>query len=236
LVRQVRGEKRRLEILEGTLRLIARGGVAAVTHRLVATEAGVPLSATTYYFKSKTDLLTEAFRYHEERLASHETKATPPAIEPGPATCPIERAIESIIGLISQDMMEGRDQLVTEFELDLEATRRPELREFRRTAQERLVSWLTEAMQELGSTDPKSDSLALMFLLSGLELHALSRGLSSLEPRQRTAIARAMRGLLMAREPVRPREMKRRPARADPSGGGGEEDSSAAAANESAAG
>src|SRR5690606_30300634 len=46
-----RSEVRRQAILDAAMRIIVRDGVRAVRHRAVAAEAGVPLSATTYYFK-----------------------------------------------------------------------------------------------------------------------------------------------------------------------------------------
>ena len=55
-----RGERRRRAILDATLALVGREGTAAVTHRAVAAEAGVPLAATTYYFSSKEDLMQGA--------------------------------------------------------------------------------------------------------------------------------------------------------------------------------
>lgn len=54
-------EQRRLAILHAALRIVAREGVRGVRHRAVATEADVPLSATTYYFKDIHDLLADAF-------------------------------------------------------------------------------------------------------------------------------------------------------------------------------
>jgi len=54
-------EQRRRAILEATLRIIVRDGVRAVRHRAVAKEAGVPLSATTYYFKDIHDLIADTF-------------------------------------------------------------------------------------------------------------------------------------------------------------------------------
>lgn len=53
-------EQRRLAILRAALRVLVRDGVRGVRHRAVATEAGVPLSATTYYFKDIHDLLADA--------------------------------------------------------------------------------------------------------------------------------------------------------------------------------
>lgn len=54
-------EQRRLAILQAALRVLVRDGVRGLRHRAVAKEAGVPLSATTYYFKDIHDLLADAF-------------------------------------------------------------------------------------------------------------------------------------------------------------------------------
>ena len=52
--------ERHAAILQATVRILVRDGLAAVTHRAVAREADVPLAATTYYFSSKEELLGEA--------------------------------------------------------------------------------------------------------------------------------------------------------------------------------
>ena len=43
--------------------VIAAHGTDGVTHRAVAAEAGVPLSATTYWFASREELLEETLRF-----------------------------------------------------------------------------------------------------------------------------------------------------------------------------
>ena len=53
-------EARRREIVAATAELIVEVGVDAVTHRLIAARAGVPLGATTQYFATLDDLRTEA--------------------------------------------------------------------------------------------------------------------------------------------------------------------------------
>lgn len=64
-------EQRRLAILHAALRVVSRDGVRGVRHRAVAAEAGVPLSATTYYFKDIHDLLADAFTlYAKETMES----------------------------------------------------------------------------------------------------------------------------------------------------------------------
>ena len=58
----MRGERTRQAIVSATQRVIARDGVAGVSHRSVAQEAGVNLSLTTYYFVDLYDLIAAAFK------------------------------------------------------------------------------------------------------------------------------------------------------------------------------
>lgn len=51
-----KGEQRRRKITDAAVALFREQGLAAVRHRAVAKRAGVPLSATTYYFSSIDDL------------------------------------------------------------------------------------------------------------------------------------------------------------------------------------
>ena len=55
-------EARRREIVTAAAELIVEVGAEAVTHRMVAARAGVPLGATTQYFDTLDDLRTAAFR------------------------------------------------------------------------------------------------------------------------------------------------------------------------------
>lgn len=48
-------------IVEAALRLIGEHGVGHVTHRRVAEAAGLSLASTTYFFRTKNDLIVEAF-------------------------------------------------------------------------------------------------------------------------------------------------------------------------------
>ena len=55
-------------IVAAAVQVVASEGVAAVTHRRLAAEAGVALSSTTWHFAKKTDILMAALRW----TASHE--------------------------------------------------------------------------------------------------------------------------------------------------------------------
>ncbi|WP_083792889.1 TetR/AcrR family transcriptional regulator [Kribbella flavida] len=58
--RKLKGERRRQELIEATLRVVARDGVSGVSHRTVAREAGRPATAAAYYFSGIDGLLLQA--------------------------------------------------------------------------------------------------------------------------------------------------------------------------------
>jgi TetR/AcrR family transcriptional regulator, regulator of biofilm formation and stress response len=59
-------ERVRDAIVAATVRIVAREGVAAVTHRRLAAEAGVALSSTTWHFAAKADILEAALHWTAE--------------------------------------------------------------------------------------------------------------------------------------------------------------------------
>jgi DNA-binding transcriptional regulator YbjK len=54
-------------IVAATVRIVAREGVAAVTHRRVASEAVVSLSSTTWHYATKADILEAALVWTAEQ-------------------------------------------------------------------------------------------------------------------------------------------------------------------------
>lgn len=72
--RRRRGDASRRQILDAATRLIAGDGVATLTHRSVAAEAGVSVARVAYHFPTVDDLLLSAaadyLRAFDERLRS----------------------------------------------------------------------------------------------------------------------------------------------------------------------
>lgn len=58
---EIRQEGLREYILQATLNMISRHGIATTTYRMIASEAGVSLGAISHYFEGKQDLCYEAF-------------------------------------------------------------------------------------------------------------------------------------------------------------------------------
>ena len=161
---------RREQILEATLRVIGNSGRSAVTHRAVAEEAGVPLGSTTYYFDSRDDLLRQAL----EHVAASEVERYG---ELGEELRQVKSASELADRLIDQlvSAVEDRVAYIAEYELWLEAGRRPELREAAQSwcdAEQRSVA---VAMESLGSTDPAADASLVVAAIDGLGERVLAR-------------------------------------------------------------
>lgn len=55
--RREKGRRRRRALLDATIRVIGRDGLAGVSQRVVAAEAAVPASAVAYYFPTVDELL-----------------------------------------------------------------------------------------------------------------------------------------------------------------------------------
>lgn len=61
---------RKERIVESALAVLARDGVAGITHRAIGEAADVPLGSITYHFKTLDDIVQLAFRTHVDKLAT----------------------------------------------------------------------------------------------------------------------------------------------------------------------
>lgn len=165
---QARGAARREALLDATVRLLARQGARAVTHRAVASEAGTTHGAPRYYFATRDELLDEALR----RIADEQVHAVEELLkEPSPPE-PSERAKRMaafVAGMVSADP----DATIARYELFLEAARRPHLRPS-------LEAWgaayvkLFAAELTAGAGNPERDAELLLNLLNGLLLRQVA--------------------------------------------------------------
>ncbi|MCG7625351.1 TetR/AcrR family transcriptional regulator [Epibacterium sp. Ofav1-8] len=62
-------ELRREQLVEATLRVIARKGVSAATVREISAEAGVAFSLIRHHFRTKEDLMYAAYSFHMQKMA-----------------------------------------------------------------------------------------------------------------------------------------------------------------------
>lgn len=113
--------ERRDRIIDVTLDVIAKQGVAGTTHRRVAEAADVSLGSMTYYFQGMEDLLREAF----SRLAA--TMSSEFKAQLDTATTKAQ-ARQILIDWICDDRWTSDRNLVLMLELSAFAAREPSMR------------------------------------------------------------------------------------------------------------
>jgi DNA-binding transcriptional regulator YbjK len=170
--RQQRGRERRDAIVAATLAIVEAEGLEGVTHRRVADAAGVPLAATTYYFSSKDDLVQAAMGRLIEREAVVFGQIADAVTTGGSMT--IEDGVEALIDYQVYLVRERRLAQFAEFELYLRVARTTpgtaELRGWPQAFREVAEA----ALAALGAPNPSRDGHALVALIHGLVLHALT--------------------------------------------------------------
>ncbi|MFD4986197.1 TetR/AcrR family transcriptional regulator [Streptomyces sp. NPDC058374] len=156
--RRARGEETRRRLLDATVRVIEGGGVAGVTHRAVAAEAGVTKSAATYHYPAVDDLLTAALSDCADTYARDLA-----------ARLPEGYGIGDLAAHLTAYQEQNRSRALAEYELYLQAARRPALR----PAAARWGDLLAELAAPF-TTDPATVA-TLTATLDGLCLQALLR-------------------------------------------------------------
>jgi TetR/AcrR family transcriptional regulator, regulator of biofilm formation and stress response len=166
--------ERRAAILQATVRILARDGLGAVTHRAVAREAGVPLAATTYYFSSKDELLSEALAILVEDELSRVGKRT---AELGDSISSPEDSAAAMAEVLVPDTAAAK-ALLAKFQVYLEAARRPALREQAEHWQSAGAGLATLALGLAGAREPERLAPLLVAGIDGILVHELSRGIT----------------------------------------------------------
>ncbi|RMQ40071.1 TetR family transcriptional regulator [Pseudomonas cichorii] len=181
-------EQRRQKILDATMRIVIRDGVRAVRHRAVATEAGVPLSATTYYFKDIDDLLTDAFAQYVERSAAyqarlwHNTEAVLREMMTRGTANPADRVrladdiARMTMEYIRHQLLTRRDYLIAEHAFHHEALINPRLAILVVAHQRILLQGACQFLQVIGSSQPDQDAQVLTGIIRRMEYQGLLHG------------------------------------------------------------
>ncbi|HEX2071356.1 MAG TPA: TetR family transcriptional regulator [Thermoleophilaceae bacterium] len=174
-----RGAARRRALLDAAVRVIGRGGIAAVDHRAVAAEAGVPLGSTTYYFDSKHDMVARALEHVADREAERlRAESEGGALDVGPELLP-ERLADVVIEIWAGD----RVTLLAQYELYLESARRPDLRPAAERWDAAYRDFLQHGLELLGAPDPEHRARLLCAGLDGLLLDHVATGSDSADLR-----------------------------------------------------
>ena len=158
----------RRALLQSTITVVARSGLRALTYRAVANEAGVSHGLVRHHFGSRDQLIASAleFAVAESLRETSMTDAAGPAAPADPAR--FAAGIESLVDRTT-------DMQAFQYELLLEARRRPELREHVERYYETYRSATGEQLRALGIDDEEFIEV-IWFALDGLVFKHLVLG------------------------------------------------------------
>ena len=174
---------------------MAREGVAAITHRAVAREAGVSHRLTTYYFETKEQMLREAFSHLSARSLERTERAAKSVAAARSRAAALEAAIDAVADVVLGGLRAEAGGAAAEFSLVLEIARQPGLAAGYAAWQERVQAIVCEHARALHSDDPEADARIIVAMLRGLQLELLA---SSVRPPSRAAL-RALLARLLTR-------------------------------------
>lgn len=202
-------EQRRQAILDAAMRIIVRDGVRAVRHRAVATEAQVPLSATTYYFKDIDDLISDTFSQFVERSAAQMAEfwsATQSTLEAMLGRCDgseqarrqlAEDVAELAVQYVQHQLRERHDHLLAEQAFLREALLNPRLRGLAHAHRQILQQGVTHFFDVLGSRQPEQDAVLLTATIMQMEYQGLLDGVENLDSQAMLAILKRYMNLVL---------------------------------------
>ena len=166
-------QKRRQQILEAAVHVIADRGLGETRVADVANEAGTSAALVIYYFQHKERLLTEALAYAEDRFY----------LEAFHLLTKIDSARDRLVKLIELSVPDGSasdlDDWVLWIELWPRALRDPDAARQRRALDRRWRSTVADVVQsgvrsgEFADVDPERFAIHLAALLDGLALQVI---------------------------------------------------------------
>jgi DNA-binding transcriptional regulator YbjK len=179
-------------MIEATVRIVAREGVAAVTHRRVAAEAGVALSSTTWHFATKADILEAGLRWAAHREVEGIAAI---AVRLGDTDFDAAAWADALGDWLVEQVTTDRDLAVALYRLQVELLGTPGALDVHREWGEGLRAVGERVLAHSSTSMPAIDLRLIVGALDGLRMGALSSGEDDVEY-LRLAIRRQLRALL----------------------------------------
>jgi DNA-binding transcriptional regulator YbjK len=161
----------RQRIISAVLRIVGDDGIAGVTNRRIAQEAGVSLGSVTYHFATQQDLLRESLRY----FVTEETKRFGELAKENSTECADLTQVVELVGQVAEATRTDSERIAP-YELYLHAGRDPELRAAAAecfAAYDRLAATV---LTSIGVKDADQVAGAVVGMVMGLKLRALATG------------------------------------------------------------
>lgn len=177
---------------DAAIALIAAQGARGLTHRAVDAQAGLPTGSTSFYCRSRADLLATALRRHAE-LDLADLQADGERWARGEPT--VDRLIDSVLARLTDWLSPAKQaRVAARIELFLIASRDPALREVVSAQRALFQATTVEALRLAGVPDPEGTAPLLMMAVDGILLWQVVHPEAALDVRHcRTLLMRAVR-------------------------------------------
>ena len=170
-------------LLDEARRLIAEGGLAAVTHRSVEEAARVPHGSVTYYFGSRDGLVHALV---DRMVAECEAQVAAIARQQAEGS-----DVHSVARNIARWMDDNRELHMARLELELAAARDPRIQERMTDAARVFWAMCVPIAAAAGSPDPERDGRGMAAMVDGLLLDRLAH-----PPQSQDVVVASLRWLL----------------------------------------
>jgi DNA-binding transcriptional regulator YbjK len=156
---------RRAEIADAAISTIAREGMRGLTHRAVDRAAGLPEGSASYYFRTRQALLQATV----DRLAELDSADMLPSNARHELLGhDLDAFAAAAAGIVETWLTTGRERQLARYELALEATRRPELRQALATASAAIRAMVASQFAAARIRQPSQRAADFVAFLEGL--------------------------------------------------------------------
>ncbi|MGW0041073.1 TetR/AcrR family transcriptional regulator [Rhodococcus sp. NPDC003348] len=158
-------------ILEAVLHVIGTDGVAAVTNRRIAAQAGVSLGSITYHFPTRTDMLRDALLGFVTDETSRLTNLAESYRDRGLSVVDAASLTEQVV----RDLGWSAERLAP-FELYIQAGRDPSLQDAADECFAAYDALTVTILEALGVPDAAAVAPTLVATIAGLQLRRVATG------------------------------------------------------------
>lgn len=168
---------RRGVIADAAIAIIARDGLRALTHRAVDREAGLPDGSSSYYARTRKQLLElVVHRLAGRTRADFERAGSQLALDAPPAPVTVDETVAVVMAVLERILARPADQLAR-FALVVELRDDPELHALLTSAspiQAGMLAAARRTLESLGVEDPETHARGLVALADGMVYHLLA--------------------------------------------------------------
>ncbi|MFC7358660.1 TetR/AcrR family transcriptional regulator [Nocardioides astragali] len=154
---------RRRHIARTALHVLATAGGRGLTHRAVDAAAEVPPGSTSYYFRTRSALLSACLADLVEQ-----DHAELDLMQPLLAAVDAEVLAEAVGDLVCHWLTAGRERHLARYELSLESLRRPDVAEVLRVGGRAIRARVADVLAGLGAPDARERADWLVACIDGI--------------------------------------------------------------------